>query len=369
MAQGTAGAASERIVIVGCGFAGGRFLHVLERLRRIEPWLAEIVAVVDRSDAKLRGLGVRCPKFADVRSALAATRPTVAIVAVNEHEHYAVLRALDRSPVRGVLSEKPLTTSLEQAENLADLFADRRLSLNMVERFSPVVDAYLRWRLGHPGFVPVRVEFQWGKHRIGDPRPTMGVFSDMVHPIDLIDYLFGIDGWRIDGCFGISSDFSVHRGSVVDTVSVLIRTRNFPVSGQASFAWPRRHRRIAALLSDGAALVRATFQFDDPRWDCDQLSIDAVDRDTGRLTSLMHVRTTNADFAPGLDQVFKVDRFTRAALDSLRTGRPVPALVDYAQAVRIQRILEDVAAAVRQPKNLNAIELFRRSAPAPAGVA
>lgn len=336
------------VLLIGRGYAGERFLRAVRYLQQIEPGLLALAGVVDRHPERLHGLD-GLPAYADLGEALAASHPQVAIVTVNETAHHDILLQLAATGVPAVICEKPLTRTLAEAEALAPHFRGRFFSLNLVERFSPVVEAFHAWRREHPSAGPVRIEFSWGKHRIFDPRPSMGVLSELIHPVDLVSHLFGdrlgSGPPRTVGGFELRSDFNAPGSDIADSVHVLLDSGGVPVVGHASFAWDRRERRVLAYLREGDDLLRATLTFDAPRWDCDSLAIDRIAPDGRVVATADRLAVANADFPSELDQIYKVHQFLRESLVAVRTGRASPRLVDFDAALALQRLIAAVGEA------------------------
>lgn len=333
------------VLLIGRGYAGERFLRAARYLQQTDPGLLTLAAVADRHPERLHGLDC-LPAYTDLGQALAESRPQVAIVTVNETAHHDILRQLTAADVPAVICEKPLTQTLAEAEALAPHFRGRFFSLNLVERFSPVVEAFHTWRRAHSAARPVRIEFAWGKHRIFDPRPSMGVLSELIHPVDLVGHLFGdrlnTAAPHIVSGFELRSDFNAPSSDIADSVHVLMDYDGVPVVGHASFAWDRRERRVLAYLREDDNLLRATLTFDAPRWDCDTLAIDRIAPD-GRVTAVTdRLAVSNADFPPELDQIHKVHQFLRESLVAVRTGRVSSRLVDFDAALALQRLIAAV---------------------------
>src|SRR5262249_28742925 len=142
------------------------------------------------------------PAYRTVAEGIAAVRPTVVCVTVNESAHAEVLTELAGCPRCLILAEKPLTADLPSAESLRTALAHHAFSMNLVERFSPVVDGYRAWVSDNGPVTVVRAEVSWGKHRLFDPRPTMGVHSELIHGLDLVDHvLVPLSGarWQASG--------------------------------------------------------------------------------------------------------------------------------------------------------------------------
>nr|MBV6630303.1 Gfo/Idh/MocA family oxidoreductase [Oceanococcus sp. HetDA_MAG_MS8] len=152
------------------------------------------------ANASLSGVFDTCPqRCADIASKLGVRAYTnlaelaadaqAVSVAVPAHHHFATARALLQAGCH-VLVEKPLTTQLEDAQELVVLARqnNRLLQVGHIERFNPVVQA-LQPHLEQPRFIEA--------HRLAGfppPRPDLpprgtevGVVLDlMIHDIDLI---------------------------------------------------------------------------------------------------------------------------------------------------------------------------------------
>lgn len=328
----------HRVLIVGLGYAGHRFARVVRHIEQHDPHV-ELVGICDRDQTVRSRESSATPTFARLEEAMRAVSPSAVVVTVNEHDHAEVLHRLAPFAPRSILCEKPLTATLAEAERLPAAVCGDVLTLNLVERHSMVLDRYFDWAGTRPGLRPLRVDFFWGKHRVADVRPTMGVVSELTHPIDLVDHLFGFEELDFVSAHGAASDFSAHHASQLDTLSFLATADDYPVLGTGSFAWPRRHRMLTALLGDDSGeLHRVTLDFDEPHWDCDHLRIEAIDKRTGYKQLRLEASTHNEMFPEALRGVAKVETFVRCSLDL--DGRGQGTVVDHAQALRIQRVLE-----------------------------
>lgn len=336
----------ESVLIVGHGYAGRRFAVAVDHLARTGLPLY-LAGVCERDSARLPE-GVS--GFTSLHEALAQIRPTIVCVTVNEQRHAEVYDVLaDYAPAL-VLSEKPLTADPSDSEQAARDLKHHGFSMNLVERFSPIVEEYRRWAAEHGPFELARVEAFWGKHRIGDPRATMGVLSELIHPLDLIGYLFPIERPEILQAMGIMSDFSPLSSSTLDTVHVLAMAEATPVLLHSSYAWPARKRTVTALLRSTRhnELYRAQFVFDSPHWDHDRLEISAIGADG--WYRVVHESAADVQRLPqsirGVSKVVAfVDSSVRAwrgqARDDERAG-----LVDLDGALRLQHLLADIDKAV-----------------------
>lgn len=336
----------ERVMVIGHGFSGHRFAKVIRYIENTRPELARLVAICDSNASRLRETdGVPC--YARLEQALLEAEPTVAVVAVNESAHYDVLTYLAAGPSqrRLIIAEKPLTETFEQALTLRSALAGTSVAVNFIERYSPIVQVFRQWWAEHAELRPTRVEFFWGKDRIRDPRPTIGVVSEITHPLDLVAYLFGLRDPRIAAVQATESDFSRFEPRCLDTVDAWIDTADFRLIGHASFCWSNRLRRIFAILSDARGQgVIVNFDFDMPRWDCDRLTI----RVCGEKSTCFEYSVDNSFFPRQLDELGKVSTFTTRAIESFRSGTMHEQQVGLEMAVENQRLttmIEDAIAA------------------------
>ncbi|MGY2026958.1 Gfo/Idh/MocA family protein [Nocardia gipuzkoensis] len=329
----------SRVLLVGAGKAGGRFLRVMDHLEKAGLPI-RVVGVCDQQESLARAAAASRPVFTEIAGALDTTKPDTVCVCVNEYAHHAVLiEAFSRPMVSRVLSEKPLTRTIEEFHDLERVRGDRMVTVNFVERHSPIVREFRDWVTAVDGRI-VRVEFWWGKHRFRDSRPTMGVLSEISHPIDLVRCLLGQPA---DAALELlqatitESDFSPLCPSGADTAHVTYRCGGVPVIGSSSFLWVGRRRKIVCWVVTGEGTHQAVMDFDNPRWDEDSLTIWHLDGATGHRQEILERSYTIDDFPAELAQVNKVARFV---VDSL-TPRPDIAAT-MADAKWVQSALEEI---------------------------
>jgi predicted dehydrogenase len=115
-------------------------------------------------------------------------------VAVPTVDHHRVARALLEAG-KDVLVEKPMTSTIAEAEDLIRLAAERRavLQVGHIERFNPTVDV-LRATVSKPRFIEV--------HRLGSFSPRsldIDVVLDlMIHDLDIVLFLDGSEAVQVD---------------------------------------------------------------------------------------------------------------------------------------------------------------------------
>lgn len=338
---------TRRVVLVGLGYAGQRFARVLHEVAAEARTPVEVVGVVDRRQVPSGEL----PVFTSLSDALVELRPDTVCVTVNERAHEAVFDELaDAATDRlTILSEKPLTADAASAHRVARRLAGHRFSMNLVERYSPLVTTYHEWAAGQPDLSVIRVESHWGKHRVFDPRPTMGVLSELIHPLDLVQHLFlPLSGASIRA-HGVASDFDESRTDRLDSLNVALDAGGVPVLLNTSFAWPRRVRTVTTLVRAGSWLYSVLLTFDDPHWDNDRIRIVRIDPD-GRYTVVLEEETDAVALPTSLAGVHKLATFVRRSLGFEPDSSPAAAaitgrsdtLVDLTDAVVLQDLLEAI---------------------------
>jgi predicted dehydrogenase len=115
-------------------------------------------------------------------------------VAVPTVDHHRVARVLLEAG-KDVLVEKPMTTTIAEAEDLIRVAADRKaiLQVGHIERFNPAVDV-LKATVSRPRFIEV--------HRLGSFSPRsldIDVVLDlMIHDLDIVLTLDGSEAVQVD---------------------------------------------------------------------------------------------------------------------------------------------------------------------------
>ena len=133
------------VAVIGCGAFGRNHARVYHELAKAGECV-KIAGVVDvdgsRADSLAREFG--CQAYSSTEELLSSGGVDAASIAVPTLDHAAVARQLMRAGV-DVLIEKPLTSTLAEADELFDL-AEREKRIAQVghlERFNPAVQATL----------------------------------------------------------------------------------------------------------------------------------------------------------------------------------------------------------------------------------
>jgi len=191
-----------RTAVIGVGYLG-RF-HA-EKYAALDD--AELVAVVDQDQARAHTIAQQldCAALSDYRDLIGQV-DAVSVV-VPTQIHYAVAKELLTAGIH-VLLEKPITTTLEQADELIRCAhaQDCRLQIGHLERFNPAVQE-LFTRVSTPMFIE--------SHRLAPFNPRgadVSVVLDlMIHDIDIILNLVAQPIQRLDanGVAVISNDIDI----------------------------------------------------------------------------------------------------------------------------------------------------------------
>jgi predicted dehydrogenase len=312
----------------------------------------EVVAVCDSDPSTRDHISSSLQFFDHAEQALRQSAPDVVCVCVNESAHHTILTKIpDLAPTaRLIICEKPLTQTLDEFADVEDRLSGIPITVNFVERHSPIVRDFRIW-LERTRVRVHRVDFQWGKYRYRDKRPTMGVLSEISHPLDLVRYLIDIPA---DATFSIvrasllRSNFTCMPSAFPDTASVTYLLNSVVVTGSSSFLWPSRQRQITALMSSdgGAETFQAVMNFDDKRWDEDRMSIYSLDPRTGARELVNRTAYSNDDFPEELYEINKVAQFLDESIALLESthSNTVALLADARWAQLALHSLEDSAA-------------------------
>ena len=184
-----------RVGVIGLGNQG--LLH-LEALRHIPE--AEIVAVadVDRQKAKLVASEQGVPEFYGSAEELCErSRVDAVVVATPDHLHFEPVMAALRAG-KHVLVEKPMATSLAEAQAMADEARRRNVLLlvNFENRFNPpfvyVKELLQRGELGSPIHAYIRLSdtLYVPRRMLSWASKTSVAFFLMSHTVDLARWYF-----------------------------------------------------------------------------------------------------------------------------------------------------------------------------------
>lgn len=326
------------ILIVGLGYAGTRFLRAFGAATTQARF-----AYVNRS----RGRD-DLPYFPSVSQALREFAPDIVVVSVSDGSHAQVLHELDG--YQGfVVCEKPLVRADDDIDKLRSVLASiNGFCLDLVERYSPATVALRRF-VADNELELVRAHFFWGKDRINDHRVTTGAVSEVIHSLDLIQWICGgEDQLEILDVIGVRSDFSISGPDVLDSVSLNARLGTATIAGYSSFVSITRRREIdLTFLAPDSGLVHATMVFDTPEWDLDRLTVWRPI--PGGIETLLELDTADSVVPdPQWNTIRKLSVLAEDVLRHVqREEQPRQPFPDLEAGIQLQLLLNDIERAVR----------------------
>lgn len=175
-----------KVGVVGVGHLGMHHARVYTEILG-----AQLVGVVDTNEERLHAvaepLGVAA--YANLEQFLDQKKPDAVSIVVPTKQHFEVARAVMERGIN-VLIEKPVTSSVDEAEKLLSLAVEKDLILQVghIERFNSAVQ-HVREFMGDPYFIQTR--------RMGPFSPRIsdvGVVLDlMIHDVDIILSMINAD--------------------------------------------------------------------------------------------------------------------------------------------------------------------------------
>jgi predicted dehydrogenase len=173
--------------VIGVGSMGRNHARLLTSFQNVD-----LIGIVDRDIERASDLAevFRTKAYSELDELLAQNKPDFAVVAVPTFAHVHVASTLIRAGVH-VLIEKPISSTVEEADELIALAAEQEvfLSVGHVERFNPAV-LNLKQRLdagelGDIFHIETRRRGPFPKHVL-----DVGVALDLtVHDLDLISFI------------------------------------------------------------------------------------------------------------------------------------------------------------------------------------
>lgn len=171
--------ANIKVGVIGVGHLGMHHARVYSEILG-----TQLVGVVDINEERLHAvaepLGVA--PYTDLRRFLEQKKPDAVSIVVPTNMHFEIARIAMERGVH-VLIEKPVTSSVDEAEQLLSLAVEKDLILQVghIERFNSAVQ-HVRDVMGEPYFIQTR--------RMGPFSPRIsdvGVVLDlMIHDVDII---------------------------------------------------------------------------------------------------------------------------------------------------------------------------------------
>jgi predicted dehydrogenase len=342
-------------MIVGFGNSGNRFLRA-STLVGTERSRIEVTCIVDRNEKVLKSIiDAKVEMHLTTEQALSVGKYDVIVICTTDSEHFCVFDAIRKGAryFHRVISEKPIAETLHQASQLKSSFNNDAVLVNFTERFSPAVTRLREWLVRH-GLHVTRAAFFWGKYRIHDHRPTMGIMSEVTHPLDLILYIAGVPvetDFEVINATIILSDFARTPDPLLDSIDLAIEfSSGLLVTGSCSYMWSDRDRRVLVYLGaqTGVTTHLAVLTFDTPLWDIDKVEIFDLRQRPGQRTQVELMAVTEGDLPPRRAGINKLCLLLESVILEL-DGQRCEKAARLDQAVYVQRILDAVAQKARSP--------------------
>lgn len=275
------------VAIIGLGNAGSRFLSAFEKLKETDRRI-NIVGICDHNPSRIEKLAT--PSFTYYEDMLKSIKCNIVVIATTDDTHFTILQHLanNKYAIDTIICEKPICVNPTQLRLLEEIYKDRRFFVTFLERYSPAITT-LQDIMETQSWKARELRFTWSKCRIKDSRPTIGILSEITHPIDLCLCLADAYAPELEfecTAFCTKSDFVRDGKATLDSASAFITIRDeILIQGTSSYIAPKRARQIEALLAsdDGTIAGIALLTFDDPFWDDDTLTIYEIDYQAGRL--------------------------------------------------------------------------------------
>lgn len=304
------------ILIVGLGYTGKRYQRTFEFLSRKYPEVEINLAYVGRKRKQSHLV-----YFETISDALIYFSPEIIIVSVNDINHFEVIKKL-RDYLGFIICEKPFITASDNLEEACSaLSACHGFVLNLVERYSKATEK-LRILVKENNWSLIRASFYWGKNRINDYRPTCGVTSEIIHALDLMEWICPHEGeLKIASSSATCSDFSISGDDIIDTALITASMGKAVVVGYSSFVNVVRQRTVDFSFNDiKNKLIHARIIFDTPYWDSDHLQVWIQDN-VGKKEILYEVKVTPEYYSDELDAIGKLSTLCEQVLQFVVNGK------------------------------------------------
>ncbi|WP_336489350.1 Gfo/Idh/MocA family protein [Methylobacterium nigriterrae] len=236
-----------RVGVVGCGYWGAKHVRVLSAT----PGVAEL-SLIERDVALCDNMQRVFPGTRAFRSLEAALPHVDAVVIATPPQTHGELALMAVREGKHVLVEKPLVTSLGEAESLVEAarLSDRITMVGHTFQFNPAVRE-LRRRMvsGELGKI---YYIHSARLNLGLYRPDVNVVWDLApHDVSILNYL--LDS-RPDSVMAWGASLAF--GDVHDLAYLRLEYREPEVTGYAHVSWldPRKTRTVTVVGSEKMAI-------------------------------------------------------------------------------------------------------------------
>ncbi|MCP3740789.1 Gfo/Idh/MocA family oxidoreductase [Rossellomorea sp. BNER] len=329
-----------RVLIIGMGLSGNMFLEAFQSISKLYD------EEVDIAYTARNKRDVTVPYYQSIPISLEEFEPDIVVVAVNDENHGDVLSQLEG--FKGfVICEKPFVDPEFNLDSAKTILKDvSGFCLNMVARYSEAASLLKAYVEDHQLSL-VRANFLWGKNRINDYRPTTGVISEVIHPLDLVQWINFGSKLNIKQIHGVKSDFSISGNDIPDSISVLGDVNGAVITGYSSFVNLFRRRELDFVFLDkDHNLIFAEISFDTPNWYEDSLLIWREAEEQREV--LVKFNSLDQEF-DGDRKIERISKVVKEVSDFVILGRePKYKFPDLKEAISLQRLLNQINASKDQ---------------------
>lgn len=323
-----------RVLIIGMGFSGNMFCEAFQNISKL--YDKEInIAYTARNKRD-----VTLTYYPSIQTSLKEFNPDIVVVAVNDENHGDVLSQLEG--FKGfVICEKPLADPEFNLDSVEYLLKDvSGFCLNMVARYSEA-SRLLKSYVEEHELLLVRANFLWEKNRINDYRPTTGVMSEVIHPLDLVQWINFGSTLDFKQLHGVKSDFSISGDNIPDSISVNADLNGAVVTGYSSFVNLFRRRELDFVFLDkDFNVLFAKISFDTPKWYEDSLSI--WKENVNQREILIQFNSLEEKF-DGDRKLERILRVVKDVTDFMILGiEPKYKFPDLKEAISLQKLLNNI---------------------------
>ncbi|EHQ4618956.1 Gfo/Idh/MocA family oxidoreductase [Salmonella enterica] len=330
-----------KILIIGFGYAGHRYMHAFTHLSKKKSISLEI-AYVSNQPCK-----VDIPYFENVPFALNNFKPDIAVVSVNDQNHMSILKEL--MDFKGfIICEKPLATPEENWFPICDNLRKRSgFALDLVERYSDATRR-LKKTVSSNHWSLIRSSFHWGKDRLNDYRPTCGATSEIIHALDLISWICPCNQKiELKEAIGICSDFSISGEKVLDTILLTASLGKATIAAYSSFVNIKRQRTVDfSFLDLKGQIIHSQIIYDTPNWDNDYLCIWKRDN-TGNVVIIDEFNAIHQE--PGLETVYKLSQLCEDVVRYVSGEPPHQDFATLEDSINLQKLLDSINDKISSP--------------------
>jgi predicted dehydrogenase len=325
-----------RVLMIGMGFSGKMFLEAFQNISKLYDEEIDI-AYTSRNKRD-----VPLAYYPTIQTSRREYEPDIVVVAVNDENHGEVLSQLEG--FQGfVICEKPFVDpefNLDSAERILKDVSG--FCLNMVARYSEAARLLKTYVEDHHLSL-VRANFLWEKNRINDYRPTTGVMSEIIHPLDLVQWINFGNTLNFKQIHGVKSDFSISGDNIPDSVSIFGDLNEAIITGYSSFVNLFRRRELDFVFLDrDLNLIFAEISFDTPQWYEDSL---CIWRETGDQREMLVQFNSIDQECDGDRRLERITQVVKDVTDFVMLGKePKYKFPDLKEAINLQRLLNNIYA-------------------------